>query len=140
MPYFSMLRCAYAGDVTTTISYQNRQGTKFIGEGGWLHVCRDGLDASGERWTKSDFETGPVKVYKSPGHIRNFLDCCKSRRACATFAETAHRSITPGHLAYVSQALRCSLRRDPKREVFIDNEKANTLLQTAEYRDPWELS
>ena len=74
-----------------------------------------------------------------PEHTRNFLDCVKSRKPCVAPAETAHRSITPGHLAYVSQKLGRVLAWDPRRETILDDTEAQRLLMRTDYRAAWPL-
>ncbi len=138
-PQHYTIRCEYAGGVETTISSRNRRGTKWIGEDGWVYVDRNSLKTSDERWTNNGFDTGPTKVPESPGHAQNFLDCCKSGKPCVAPAETAHRSITPGHLGYVSHALGRRLQWDPVHERIVDDEEANGLLREMAYRAPWTL-
>ena len=67
-------------------------------------------------------------------HARNFLDCMRSRESCIAPAETAHRSITPGHLAYVSSELQRTLKWDAENEVVKGDAEANELLQKYDYR------
>jgi len=71
-------------------------------------------------------------------HIRNFLDCVKSRKPCNCDMETGHRSNTFALLANMSLATRSCLEWDSEREIVIDNENANQFLH-CEYRDPWRL-
>ena len=76
-------------------------------------------------------------MYRSDDHLTNFLDCVKSRKACVAPAETAHRSITPGHLGYVSQKLGRAIQWDARREVIIDDEQADSLLKQQQNREPY---
>jgi hypothetical protein len=69
--------------------------------------------------------------------MANFLDCLRTRKPCIAPAETAHRSITPGHLGYVSQKLGRKLTWDPAREVVLNDQRANDLLAAQKYRSPW---
>jgi hypothetical protein len=79
-------------------------------------------------------------VYDSPEHRRNFLDCVKSRKPCICTAETGHRSITPGHLGLLSEALGGrDLRWDPEKEEVIGDTEAEKLLKKADFRKPWTL-
>ena len=129
------IRCEYPNDVKTSISNRHKLGTRFVGEKGWVYVTRGKMLASNPQWIADEFEVGTGRVYRSDNHIRNFLDCVKSRKACVAPAETAHRSITPGHLSYVSHQLGRALQWDAKNEVVIDDAAANELLQKNEYRD-----
>ena len=138
-PHQYEIRCEYAGGVQTSISSQNLLGTKFVGEDGWVHVKRGRLTASDKRWAAIDFQVVVDDVYHSENHARNFLDCVKSRKPCIAPAETGHRSITPGHLGYVSNAVGRALQWDPEIETVIDDEEANNQLQTHHYRKPWTI-
>ena len=71
-------------------------------------------------------------------HIRNFLDCVKTRKPTLCDMETGHRSTTFAHLANIALATRSRLEWDPKAERFTNNKKANNLLHY-KYRKPWKL-
>ena len=139
-PHYYEIRCTYPGGVESTISSRQTLGTKIIGESGWLFVSRAGLKASHPAWLAPDFHAGSRTAYRSEGHTRNFLDCVKTRRDCIAPPETAHRSITPGHLAYVSQALGRRLNWDAQREQVKNDPEANALLQKHSYRKPWTIT
>lgn len=130
--------CQYPGGIASSISNTNRLGLKLIGEDGWVYVDRGIIEASDERWTQKSFDPGPVKTYVSENHTTNFIECVKSRQPCVAPAETAHRSITPGHLGYVSNALGRPIEWDPVNERVIDDDEADTLLKTVTYREPWK--
>jgi len=138
-PHHYQIRCQYEGDVTSTISDANRMGTKWIGPDGWVYVTRGRVEASDPRWTKKNFDPGPIKVAVSPGHMRNFLDCVKSRRECVAPPAIGHRSITPGHLGYVANALGRRLQWDARAERVSDSQ-ADRLLKSITYRPPWTFT
>lgn len=138
-PQHYEIRCTYSGGVTSSISDKHAFGIKWIGDSGWIYVNREQLQASDPRLTESDVDPGPVKAYKSPGHVRNLLDCVRSRKPCVAPAEAAHRAVTPGHLGYISQHLGRPLRWDPANEVVLEDEEANRLLHALSYRAPWTL-
>jgi predicted dehydrogenase len=131
------IRCRYEGGVESTISMRNPGGLKLIGTDGWLHVDRGKLQTSVPQWSSQTFDPGSKTVYRSDDHMANFLDCMRSRQACIAPAETAHRSITPGHLGYLSQRLGRKLAWDPVQEEVPGDRQANELLQAMNYRDPW---
>jgi len=133
------VHCEYAGGIKTSIGSHNRMGVKITGEDGWVYVTRGRMEASNPDWAKLDFNPGKLKAYASSGHTRNFLDCVKSRKPAICPAETAHRSITPGHLGYVSHTLGRALKWDAKKEQVIEDTMANKLLNELGYRKPWSL-
>lgn len=128
------IRCEYAGGAVNSIANRHKLGTKFIGQKGWVHVTRGKIVASNQSWVEDDFEVGSLRVYKADDHVQNFLDCVRTRKTCIAPPETAHRSITPGHLGYVSHQLGRALKWDPKREVVLGDDVANELLQKHQYR------
>jgi predicted dehydrogenase len=71
-------------------------------------------------------------------HIRNFLDCVKTRKRTRCDMETGHRSTSFALLANIALATKSRLEWDPKAERFIGNPAANDLLHY-EYRRPWTL-
>ncbi len=137
-PHQYEIRCEYEGGIKTSISSMNLLGTKFIGDEGWVHVTRGRLTASDKRWATKEFAIDVEDIYHSENHARNFLDCVKSRETCIAPAETGHRSITPGHLGYVSSSLGRPLTWDSKTETVVGDEEANKLLHTHQYRKPWQ--
>ena len=133
------VRSTYANETVVTISSRNPMGTRFIGEDGWVHVARGKLEASEPHWITPEFTPGEQRLYRSNDHRRNFLECVKSRETCLCPAEVGHRSITPGHLAYVSEALGRPVRWNPEGESFVNDPEAADELDFT-YRSPWRLS
>lgn len=138
-PHQYEIRCEYPGGIRSTISTKNRQGLKLIGDAGWVFVNRGKLEASDTRWIEKDFTPGPAKVYASDDHAANFLECMRSRNACIAPPELSHRSITPGHLGYVSHALGRALGWDAASETCVNDDEANRLLTAVNYRAPWSF-
>jgi len=131
------IRCRYADGVTSSISSSNRQGVKWIGEAGWIWVDRKGRESSNPALFVEGFETGPIKVYNSSNHMENFLQGIRSREECIAPADIGHRSISPGHLGYLSQQLDRKLQWDSTKEMVVHDKEANKLLTTTKYRDSW---
>ena len=71
-------------------------------------------------------------------HIRNFLDCVKTRQRPHCDIETGHRSTSFALLANIAMATKSRLDWDPKAERVTNNKQANKLLQY-QYRKPWTL-
>jgi predicted dehydrogenase len=134
------IRSRYAAGFTTSISNRHAMGIKWIGENGWLYVDRTAFDASNKNWMRESFDRGPIKLYHSNDHHRNFLDGIRSRKPCIAPAKTAHRSVTPGHLGILSQRVGRPLRWNPKTESIIGDPEAEKLLKTIHYRKPWKLT
>jgi predicted dehydrogenase len=135
----------YPGDVIMTIAGGHpaiTMGTKWIGTDGWVWVDRSGFDASNQAWIKPESlpeELRRIKLYESPEHRRNFLDCVKSRKPTITPVETAHHSTIPGHLGLISMMVGRKLEWDVAGEKILGDSEASTLL-TRPYRAPWKLA
>lgn len=130
----------YPGDIEVVISSRNRMGTKWYGEDGWVYVTRGKMEASNPAWLEKGFVAGEWKGYHpGAGHQSNFMDCVLSRKETICPAETGHRSATPGHIAYVSQALGRPIKWDAKGEKVIGDEDAQKSLMALPYRGDWKL-
>jgi len=88
-----------------------------------------------------------IKAEEKPGtkgtdltvlHIRNFLDCVKTRQKTHCDIETGHRSTTFALLANISLATKSRIEWDAQAERITNNRQANKLLHY-EYRKPWTL-
>jgi predicted dehydrogenase len=135
----------YPRNITMTIAggYDDiKMGTKWIGTEGWVYVNRDGVfEASNPEWIKGKSlpeELRKVKLYDSPGHWRNFLDCVKSRQPTIAPVETAHHSAIPGHLGLISMLVGRKIYWDVKDEKILHDKEAGKLLTRA-YRAPWQF-
>lgn len=73
------------------------------------------------------------------GHVRNFIECVKSRKKPNADLETVgHPSSVLCHAGNVAWRTGKKLKLDAKTEMFDDRE-ANALRTRAEYRKPWVL-
>jgi predicted dehydrogenase len=70
-------------------------------------------------------------------HVRNFLDCVKSRKQPISDLASAHRTATACHLANLSLRLGRKLRWDAAREEIVGDAEANRWL-VRPYRAPWD--
>lgn len=135
----------YANDVSLTIAGGHPAipiGTKWIGTDGWVWVNRGGFDASNQDWVKPESlpeDLRKIKLYESPEHRRNFLDCVKSRKPTIAPVQTAHHSTIPGHLGLISMMVGRKLQWDVANEKIIGDSEATAMLSRA-YRDPYKLS
>lgn len=133
------IRSEYPENVTVEISNKHKEGTKFIGKDGWLFVNRNTIKASDPRLLEKDFDRGKWKAYVSPGHAQNFVDGVLTRKECICPVDIGHRSVTPGHLAYVSHAIGRQLTWDATKGEILNDAEAQKLLTMPPYRSPWAL-
>ncbi len=116
-------------------------GVRFEGTDGWVEYGYQGLKTSPESLKTS--EIGPNEVhlavsnpqrtveagqYHIPDHVRNFLDCIKSRQDPIAPVDVGHRSATVCHLGNIAMQLHRKLRWDPAQEEFIGDDEANQML------------
>jgi predicted dehydrogenase len=151
-------REACAGQTTTPL--------EFCGPKGSLTISRNGFKLAGDRkiapenavpqftgahpvggpqrvapgpeewWTKSVEEKGDGRE-QFKLHVRNFLDCVKSRKEPVSDLESAHRVATVCHLANISLRLGRRVRWDARREDVIEDAEASRML-VRPYRTPWD--
>ena len=77
-----------------------------------------------------------ARTQRPTSHMRDFLNCVKSRRPTVANPEVMHHSMTAVHAANITMWLKRSTRYDPVNEVFIDDPEANRLRSRA-MREPW---
>jgi hypothetical protein len=70
-------------------------------------------------------------------HLKNFIDCVRSREKPAADIETGHRSTIVPHLGNISIRTGHKLRWDQAKEEIIDDPKASSLL-FRQARKPWD--
>jgi len=130
--------CTYENGVTLIVSNQERGGVTFEGSEGWVWVTRGAIDAHPKSLLESAIGPDEIHLYRSDNHFRNFIDCVLSRKEPIAPIETAHRSITIGHLGNISLRLGRDLKWDPVKEAIISDEEANRMLSRP-MRPPWKI-
>ncbi len=132
--------CVYPNGIRMVGASSGTRGLKLEGDKGWIfiHVHGQKLEASSPDLLKIKLGPNDVRVERSPGHHRNFLDCIKSRKQPVASAEIGHRTATACHLNIIAMKLGRPLKWDPKAETFGDDKEANALI-TPKMRAPWSL-
>ena len=74
----------------------------------------------------------------TPLHVRNFLDCVKTRQTTRAHAGAAAQSHIASHAAYIAWQLGRPLDFDPDKNEFIGDEEANRMRSRAR-RQPWHI-
>ncbi len=131
----------YANGLTMKIANESENqklGTKWIGESGWVWISRQGMDAHPRELLDLKFGPNDIGLYQSPGHQRNFLDCVKSRKQTLTPCQTAQRSATPGHLGQIAMKLGRPIQFDPDTEQILGDTQASRMLGKT-MREPWRF-
>jgi len=113
-------------------------GTAFEGSKGWVHVDRSGLNAHPKELLQTEFGAADVRLPVSNNHVRNLLDCTRTRATPIAHIDDAVQSDILCHISEIAIRLEQKLRWDPQAEKFIDNEAANRRLSRP-MRSPWTL-
>lgn len=141
--------CTYADGTTMMVANNSdmprvfRQcgglGTQFFGENGqWLYVDRGAIKSNPESLLETKLGKDDFRFRKQGNHMRDFLDCVKTREQPIAPANAGHRSASIGHLGKIACELGAKLKWDPATETFVDNPALNGLL-TRKYRGEWTL-
>jgi predicted dehydrogenase len=127
--------------------YGHGYGIEFHGTDGTLFLDRGGFQVFPEKQSsgKKESDRTPTMQMDSANdahfdHVRNFLDCVKSRRRPISDVEIGHRSTSAcllGNVAYRSQE---RLVWDVTRQELVQGGPEARRLLTREYRPPWKLA
>jgi hypothetical protein len=110
---------------------------RFEGDTGWVETGDDGdLAASAPALLAN--KRAKVSGYPANFHLRDFLDCVKSRAQTRANAEAACQSHIACHAANIALYLKREVKFDPVKNEFIGDEQANRLRSEA-LREPWRL-
>jgi predicted dehydrogenase len=88
-------------------------------------------------WTKVLADNSGDSRAQLKQHVRNFLDCVKTRKEPISDLESGHRVATACHLANLSLRLGRRLRWDADKETILDDPEAVRML-VRPYRAPWD--
>ncbi len=110
---------------------------RFEGETGWVETGDDAeIMASSPALLVGKGKKIPG--YPADFHIRNFLDCVKTRAQTRANADVACYAHIACHAANISLFLNRKVNYDPKKNEFIGDDQANRLRSEA-LREPWRL-
>jgi predicted dehydrogenase len=138
-PHFAVTS-TYADGTHLITSSDGENGNRFIGDGGWIFVNRERIEASEPRLLEEPLHGETVRLYVSNNHMGNFIDCVRSRKRPICDVEIGYRSVTVCHLGAIALRLGIPLNWDPKAEQFVGPraDKGKAML-SREMRSPWRL-
>jgi predicted dehydrogenase len=127
-------------------------GARFEGTEGWIDFSANGMQTSPE--SLKEAKIGPGEIHLSPAdenepadgpkqsasylHVRNFLDCVKTRNDPIEPVEAGHSTATLCHLGNIAMKLRRTVRWDPKQEQILGDDEAEGMLGRP-MRAPWTI-
>ncbi|NUQ62025.1 MAG: Gfo/Idh/MocA family oxidoreductase [Pirellulales bacterium] len=135
-------------EATSGVKFRYASGTEVIhgGPGGLVFEGTDGkitlergkMKCEPEALTKEPLGAGEVRLYRSPGHHRDWIECIRSRKRPICDIEIGVRSVTICHLGNLAYWNHRKLKWDPRNWQFAGDAEANTWLDR-QRRDPWQL-
>ena len=134
----------YANGVKLVLHIEGWRGTcgvRYEGTEGWVSIA-DGYTVpdvsspallSDRRKLVQEYSQ---RHQRPLSHMRDFLDCVRTRRPPISPPEVAHRSMSTCHAINISMLLKRNLKWDPLKEEFVNDPEANQMRTRAE-REPW---
>jgi predicted dehydrogenase len=114
---------------TCCVRYEGEDGWVETGDSGRLEFSSGLLRAEQQQFKEAG--TSPVS------HVKNFLECVKTRKQTNSHAEVVARSHIICHAAYIAWQLGRPLKFDPVKVEFVGDEQANRMRSRA-LREPWQ--
>lgn len=119
-------------------------GIQFYGTNGTLYLNREGYKVIPQVKGIKDKKIELMEAIESKGseqhkaHVRNFIDCVKSRKTPISDIEICHRSSSTTFLGNIAYLTKQRIEWDAKNEKITNSVEANKFLKR-EYRAPWKL-
>jgi predicted dehydrogenase len=113
------------------IAFTGSEGTLLLRDGEWQIIPEP---------KKNSLEAKTVKGSEDAraAHVRNFLDCVKSRQAPVENLEVGHHVSTVSHLGNIALRSGKRIDWDVAKERVTNDREANRLV-SVQYRKPWKL-
>lgn len=140
-----MVKHEYENGITVYTSGGYTNGIRYEGEDGWIFVSRGSyvasasdpvdkensakaLDASDPKILESKIGENEIHLYRSEEQHGNWLDCIQSRKQTISPVEIGHRACSVCLVSHIAMKIPGVLKWDPKKEKFVDNDYANSML------------
>jgi predicted dehydrogenase len=111
---------------------------RFEGDDGWVEAGDSGQLVLSSPELLAGRTVAEIGGYPATFHVRDFLDCVKTRSRPKAHADAACYSHIACHAANIAIALERKLTFDPQKHEFVGDEQANRLRSEA-LREPWRL-
>jgi hypothetical protein len=110
---------------------------RFEGETGWVETADNGDMVASSPVLLAN-QRAKISGYPANFHIRNFLDCVKTRALTRANVEAACHTHITCHAANVALFLKRKVTFDPVKNEFVGDDEANRLRSEAT-RAPWHI-
>ena len=137
------INCRYANGVKLVLRNHswNLLGScsnRFEGTEGWVETGDSGrVEVSPNLKSLVPTRQG-TRYDPTAEHIREFLQCIRSRTPPRANAEVTAHSHVASHAAWICAQLNRKLTWDPAKRMFLNDEEANRMRSRA-YREPWRM-
>ncbi|HWD18397.1 MAG TPA: Gfo/Idh/MocA family oxidoreductase [Verrucomicrobiae bacterium] len=113
------------------VEWHGTEGNIILNDEGWALTTE-------RKRANLDSQTKPGSGDPRARHVRNFLDCCRSRQQPVLNLELGHRLSALAHLGNIAYRTGAKIQWDSAAEKIVDNPAADKLVG-ATYREPWHL-
>jgi len=148
-PHQYEFKATYANGTTMRVASMKRMpevyrrcgdsGTQWFGDDGqWIFVSRGKILSNPEELADTTPGGNDFRFRTERNHMRDWLDCIKTRKQPLAHAEAGHRSASIGHLGKIACTLDETLHWDPDNERCVNSSMANKMLSRP-YRGDWTL-
>ena len=129
--------------VSTQKGWHGSCGVTYFGSEGWV-ACADGYERPevSNPALLSDFavilQNYLARTGRVASHMRDFLNCVKTRRTTMSNPVVTHRTMSTVHVANIASWLKRDMTWDPVKEEFVNDDEANRLRVRAQ-REGWQI-
>ena len=110
---------------------------RFEGDNGWVETADSGQMELSEN-LRSEHITVTMPGTDPATHVRDFVNCVKSRKQPRSNALASCQAHVASHAAYIAFQLGRKLTFDPATDTFLNDDEANRMRSRA-MREPWRL-
>jgi predicted dehydrogenase len=111
---------------------------RFEGDTGWVETADSGKLALSSPALLAGRKVPEIDGYPATFHVRDFLDCVKTRGKPLANADVACQAHIACHAANIAIYLGRKLTFDPAKNEFVGDDEANRLRSEAS-REPWRI-
>jgi predicted dehydrogenase len=138
------IHCRYANGLRLVIRDKGFLGLgschiRYEGDAGWVETADGGKIETSDNLRSEGLHVPPEEAREATtNHVRDFVNCVKSRKQPRSNALAACQAHIACHAAYIAFQLGRKMRFDPATDSFVGDEEANRMRSRA-MREPWRL-